>query len=335
MLAILLLTACDNNQEKTPDALTYLKISGITFGVVPYQVTYGSMDKRDLSAPIDSILSALNGSLSTYVPQSEISTFNQQHELTYSSTFFLPILKASQEIYQITAGAYDPTVGPLVNLWGFGPGQEDALPDSTDIQNALQRVGFDKIEFNESAVSTQYDQYLDFSAIAKGYAVDIVAEYLTGEGIINFYVEIGGEVRCAGKNPSDKIWRTGISDPQLSSDSGKELAAIVTIENKSIATSGNYRNFYIKDGKKYAHTISPFTGYPVQHSLLSASVFADDCMTADAYATAFMVLGLEPSIQLVNANPSLDAHLIYADEEGKLQSFTSEGIQSAMVRERR
>ncbi|MEL7147788.1 MAG: FAD:protein FMN transferase [Bacteroidota bacterium] len=302
-------------------------------GVVPYQVTYGSLIKRDLSTPIDSILNALNESLSTYVPESEISEFNRTHQLSFRSPFFLPILEASKEIYQATAGAYDPTVGPLVNLWGFGPGKEGTLPDSLAINNALQQVGFRKIAYDAQTVSSNSEPYLDFSAIAKGYAVDLVAEYLYNVGVKDFYVEIGGEIRCAGKNPSNEIWKTGIYDPRVADVPDKQVAAIVSVENKAIATSGNYRNFYVKDGKKYAHTISPFTGYPVEHSLLSASVFADDCMTADAYATAFMVLGVAPSIKLAEANPQLDVHLIYADESGALQTYTSERIRNSIILE--
>ena len=330
-LAIFTLFQACNTPEKTNSTLTYLKINGVTFGVVPYQVTYGSLEKQDLSTPIDSLLNAINESLSTYVPQSEISEFNRSHHLTFRTPYFLPILLASQDIYKITAGAYDPTVGPLVNLWGFGPGKEGVLPDSSAVEQAMQRVGFNKIQFDELSISSRHNTYLDFSAIAKGYAVDLVAELIEEQGIENYYVEIGGEVRCAGKNPSGQTWRTGISNPRAGDDSDNPIAAVVSIEDRAIATSGNYRNFYVKDGKKYAHTISPFTGYPVEHSLLSASVFAEDCMTADAYATAFMVLGLEQSIRLVEANPKLDAHLIYADESGKLQSYSSEGIKSAMM----
>ena len=328
MILTALLAGCGPSEKQS--SISYLKINGVTMGVVPYQVTYGTMDKVNLVAPIDSVLDALNHSLSTYVATSEISELNQQNELRYRSGYFLPMLKASKEVFQITSGAFDPTVGPLVNLWGFGPGKENILPDSAAIDAAMQKVGFGNVQFDDQVVQTKPGQYLDFSAIAKGYAVDLVAELLISRGIENFYVEIGGEVRCGGKNPEQKVWRIGIYDPRVSDDPTKEIAAIVAVDDKAIATSGNYRNFYIKNGKKYAHTISPFTGYPVQHSLLSASVFANNCTLADAYATAFMVMGLEQAVQLVEANPQIDAHLIYADENGDLQSYTSQGIQDVM-----
>lgn len=330
LFCLLILGSCS---EKKEQQAVYKKITGTTMGVVVYNVIYSDLPKESLYPKIDSILIDLNNSLSTYIPDSEISILNIEKSIVFSSGFFLPMLKKSKEVYQITSGAFDPTVGPLVNLWGFGPGKEINIPDSALINKTLSNIGFDKVVFDQSKVSISDGVYLDFSAIAKGYAVDLVADFLRNEGIDNYYVEIGGEVICKGVNNKGEPWKTGIYDPRINEDPTREIAAIVSLENKAVATSGNYRNFYVKDGKKYAHTISPFTGYPVQHSLLSASVFSDNCTIADAYATAFMVLGIEKSIPLIEANPALEAHLIYVDESGNLKSYTSEGIKNKIILE--
>lgn len=327
---VILLISCSEKKEQTP---VYKKVSGVTMGVVAYNVTYSDLPGESLYPRIDSLLSALNNSLSTYVPDSEISELNTNNTLTYRTGFFLPMLQYSKEIYQITSGAFDPTVGPLVNLWGFGPGKETNIPDSVLITQIIAVTGFDKVKFNDQSVTIGEGVYLDFSAIAKGYAVDLVAEFLEAEGITNYYVEIGGEVICKGVNHRGEVWKTGIFDPRINDDPSRKIAAIVSLDDMALATSGNYRNFYIKNGKKYAHTISPFTGYPVEHSLLSASVFANNCTVADAYATAFMVMGLEKAISLIEANPALEAHLIYSDENGVLKSYTSEGIKNNMILE--
>ncbi len=327
IILFFLLGACTQVEEKP----SYLKVTGITMGVIHYSITYLDNEQRNHQLGIDSLLKTFNQSLSTYVKDSEISDFNNTGKLIYRSPFFYPVLKTSQEIYQITSGAYDPTVGPLVNLWGFGPGEKQEVPDSLTIMNAMKNVGFNKLKFDTDSAHSQQEINLSFSAIAKGYAVDLVATFLERKGVDNYFVEIGGEVICKGVNPSDQTWQIGIFDPRVEEDPTKQRAAIATIRNKAVATSGNYRNFYEVDGKKYGHTISPFTGYPVQHSLLSVSVFADHCMTADAYATAFMVLGLEKAKGILEANRELEGHFIYADELGNLKTYTSDGIKSAIL----
>jgi len=325
-LSIFLISFFLSCTEKNKEPV-YLKLTGITMGVIHYSITYLDDEVVNHQKAIDSLLTDFNQSLSTYVKDSEISTLNNEGELTYQSEFFYPVLKSSQEIYQITSGAYDPTVGPLVNLWGFGPGKKQIVPDSISILKAKEVVGFHHVKFNETNAISDKQVRLDFSAIAKGYAVDVVAEYLRDQGMKNYFIEIGGEVACQGVNPSGKTWQIGIYDPRVEDDPTKERAAVVKIKNKSVATSGNYRNYYEVDGKKYGHTISPYTGYPVQHSLLSASVFANDCMTADAYATAFMVMGLEKAISIVENSNALEAYLIYADDSGQLKSYASAGIE--------
>ncbi|MGB3464750.1 MAG: FAD:protein FMN transferase [Cyclobacteriaceae bacterium] len=330
LLTACLVFSCEQPEKAAP---VYKKVTGITMGVVTYNVTYRDTSNTDLYPLIDSLLDKLNTSLSTYIPESEISVLNATNKLTYSSPFFEPMLRKSKEIYSITSGAFDPTVGPLVNLWGFGPEKDNDIPDSLTIAETMKTIGFDKVVYDEEQVTTQQGVMLDFSAIAKGYAVDEVANLLQQKGITDYFVEIGGEVTCKGVNPKGQAWRTGIFDPRVTNDPSRQLAAIVSLEDMAVATSGNYRNFYVKDGKKYAHTISPFTGYPVEHSLLSASVFANTCVVADAYATAFLVIGLEKAIQLTEANPALEAHLIYVDTDGNLASYSSGGIKDKIILE--
>jgi len=217
---------------------------------------------------------------------------------------------------------------PLVNAWGFGPASSSVPPKQT-VDSLLYTVGFDSIFFDELAVcKLKENTQLDFSAIAKGYAVDVLMNYLKTQGLENIFVEIGGEISASGLNQESKPWAVYIERPD---ENQRSVQALVTLNNQAIATSGNYRNFYVKDGKKYAHTISPYTGYPVQHSLLSASVFAPDCAMADAYATAFMVLGLEKAQEIVDQDDRLEAYFIYSDQEGEIHSLATSGIANSVV----
>ncbi|WP_194776700.1 FAD:protein FMN transferase [Pararhodonellum marinum] len=309
--------------EVVPD--TKISFSGSTMGT-SYNVVYLDEKRRNFKSSVDSLLVELNKSLSTYIPNSEISRFNQQDSLVYASPFFFPVLEKSRDIYQWSEGAFDPTVGPLVNLWGFGPEGPEKKEDAS-VYERLRLVGFDQLEFDQKVVrKNRQGLYLDFSAIAKGYGVDLVAEFLKQKGIANMLVEIGGELVGRGVNDKGEIWKVGINQP----DEGalrNDLYAILALDNKGMATSGNYRNFYEKDGKKYSHTIDPATGYPVQHELLSATVLAKDCMTADAIATAVMVMGKEKAIQLREKNPDFDLFLIYTGESGDLEFYANEEIK--------
>lgn len=280
---------------------------------------------------VDSILEKFNEALSTYRPDSEISKFNNGHAVAFRLPFFYPVLKKSQEVYQASGGAFDPTVGPLVNAWGFGTGKERKAPSQARIDSLKNFVGFDKITFDEQSVQKQKEGvFIDFNAIAPGYAADILGSFLEGKGIKDYMIEVGGEVLCKGKNQEGKYWSIGINNPQYEQKGGDVLQAIVQLNNKALATSGNYRNYYEQDGKKYAHTIDPKTGYPVQHSLLSVTVFAKDCITADAYATVFMVIGREKAIEFLNKDEELDAFFVYADDQGKLQTYTTDGIKPSI-----
>jgi thiamine biosynthesis lipoprotein len=312
-------------QNNTPD-LQMVEISGMTMGTIGYSVKYFNENGANYADEIDSLLKVWNLSLSTYISNSEISRFNSGSDcFAFESEYFYPVLKASEEVYENSEGAFDPTVGPLVNAFGFGPDKSMA-PDSSKIDSLMVLVGYNKIHFDEKKVCKDIrDMKLDFSAVAKGYAVDVVADFLENKGIENLMVEIGGELICKGTKNDENPWRTAIEDPEVGAYERKVLT-VVQLKDRAVATSGNYRNYYVKDGRKYVHTINPATGYPIMHNLLSASVFADNCMRADAYATAFMVLGVEKAKVVLSKDPTLDAYLIYSGEDGKIHTYITEGI---------
>ena len=236
---------------------------------------------------------------------------------------------------QATDGAFDITVAPLVNAWGFGF-KDGAFPDSLTIDSLLQFTGWQKVRLTDKGIIEKEDPrlMLDCSAVAKGYAVDVVAHLLRRHGIHNFMVDIGGEVVVSGTNPSDQPWRIGINKPVDDSLSiNGELQTVLHITQAALATSGNYRNFYYKDGKKYAHTIDPRTGNPVQHEILSATVIAPDCMSADAYATSFMVMGLQHTIRFLKEHPGIEAYLIYSTPDGKTAIYQTEGMARYFINE--
>lgn len=298
-----------------------MEFQGETMGTT-YHIKYLDSKSQRLKSSIDSLLVEFNQSLSTYLPNSEISRFNQDSLLVFKLPFFYPILQKSKEIHQASLGYFDPTVGPLVNAWGFGF-KKEKFPDSTRIDSLMQVVGFDKITFDEKKVVKNVPHViLDFSAIAKGYGVDLVASFLESKNIKSYMVEIGGEVVCKGVNHEEKPWQIGINKPVIR----QETQAVVSLSDRAMASSGNYRRFYKRGNQKYAHTIDPHSGYPVQHSLLAVSVFAKDCMTADAYATAFMSMGKEKANEIINKTNSLDAFFIFTDENGVLKTEATAGI---------
>jgi thiamine biosynthesis lipoprotein len=320
----------ESKKSMSGPALVQTAFTGPTMGST-YAVKYITTPEKAISyqPQIDSILEDFNKSLSTYRPDSEISKFNQGHAAAIKLPYFYPVLVKAREIYKASSGAFDPTVGPLVNAWGFGTGKERKAPTKVTIDSLKQFVSFDSIDFDEQSVRKAKEGiYLDFNAIAPGYAADVLGNFLETKGIRNYMIEVGGEVLCKGKNSEDKYWTIGINNPEYEQKGGNALQAVVSLNNRALATSGNYRNFYEQDGKKYAHTIDPKTGYPVQHSLLSVTVFAKDCISADAYATVFMVMGKDKALEFLAKDENLDAFLVYADETGKLKTFTTDGIKS-------
>jgi thiamine biosynthesis lipoprotein len=242
---------------------------------------------------------------------------------------FQDVFYLAMQISKETDGAFDITVAPLVNAWGFGF-KNGIEPTSEQVDSLMQIIGYQKVSLSAGKVTKTDDRVmLDCSAIAKGYGTDVVARLLRSKGITNFMVEIGGEIVTSGVNAENQPWRVGITKPvEDPMGTTGEVQSIVKITDKAMATSGNYRNFYYKDGKRYAHTIDPKTGYPVQHNILSATVFAKSCAVADAYATSFMVMGMEKAQQLLEQHPELMAYLIYCDEDGKNAVWYSPSLEN-------
>lgn len=329
LISAFLYAGCINNQSEKE----YLKIGGETQGTT-YNITFEYEKGKNLKAEIEAVLKDFDNSLSTYEPASVISRINSNDPDVVADEKFIKVFNDAKEIYKTTGGAFDITVAPIVNAWGFGfaPGME---VDSAVIDSLLLYVGMDKIRLSDNKIEKDCpDIMLDVNAIAQGYSVDVVAEFMESKKIENYMVEIGGELKCKGLNPRGEDWKIGIDRPEEGNlIPGAKLQAIVALKSKSLATSGNYRKFYEKDGVKYAHSINPKTGYPVLSRLLSATVLADECITADAYATAFMVMGLERSMKFLSAQTELQAYLIYSDEEGNFKVYSTPGMKGYLVEE--
>lgn len=305
----------------------YHSINGLVFGTI-YNITY--QYDGDLKSEIEAELKRFDGSLSPFNDTSIISRINRNEEIVTDS-FFQTCFNRSMEISEETNGAFDITIAPLANVWGFGF-KKGEFPDSMKIDSLLQITDYKKVKLVDGRIVKEDPCImLSCSAVAKGYSVDVVARLLEKKGIQNYMVDIGGEIVAKGKNSRNGLWRIGINKPIDDSLSvNQEIQTILELSDAGLATSGNYRNFYYKDGKKYAHTIDPRTGYPVQHNILSATVIAEDCMTADALATAFMVMGLEEASAFANMHPAIDAYFIYSDENGKFQTFFTDGMKKYM-----
>jgi thiamine biosynthesis lipoprotein len=304
-----------------------IKVEGRTMGTT-YHITYFDSKNRNFGAAIDSLLLVVNKSINNYDPESEVSQFNESKKgVAIRYPYFYPPLKKSLEVFQASDGAFDPTVMPLVNAWGFGAGKQFDL-DSAKVDSIKNYIGFDKVKVtSDSVLKSEPKVQLDFGGIGQGYGADVIAEFLRSKGITNMLVELGGEGMAVGKNlKSRKPWEIGILDPNSTYEK-QFFKAYVSLTDKSFTTSGNYFNYRIIDGKKYSHTIDPETGYPAQRALLSASIFATDCITADAWGTAFMVMGHEKAIELLKKHTELDALLIYTTPEGKMETFITPGIE--------
>ena len=303
---------------------TYRNEKGLIFGTM-YSITYEH--DKSLRLDIDKELDQFDASLSMFNENSLISRINRNEDVTVDS-LFSKVFNEAMHVSSITDGCFDITVAPLVNAWGFGFTEEIA-PSQAKIDSLLEIVGWEKVQLDaEGKVVKQNPRtMLDCSAIAKGYAVDVIADLLKRKGVKNYMVDIGGEVDVAGVNPSGGFWRIGINKPDDDPESrNQDLQTILEISDKGIATSGNYRNFYYKDGMKYAHTIDPKTGRPVQHSILSSTVIANECVVADALATAFMVMGLDRAKELLAKFRDIEAYFIY-DDKGNYQTYMTEGMK--------
>lgn len=302
----------------------YQTSEGMVFGTV-YKITYQS--RADLKAEIEAELQKVDCSLSPFNKESVITHINNNTSMQTDSLFRY-VFRLAGKVSSETYGAFDITVAPLVNAWGFGFKNADNV-NAAVIDSIRQFVGFDKVSLVGEKISKSDPRVmLDCSAIAKGFGVDCVARLLDRKGIRNYMVDIGGELVVRGENPNREKWRIGINKPIDDSLSvNQELQTVLEITDCGMATSGNYRNFYYKNGKKYAHTIDPRTGYPIQHNILSSTVVAPDCATADAFATSFMVLGLDSARAVCALHPELDAYFIYTSDKGEMDIYFTEGMK--------
>ncbi len=319
---ILLMVAVWYWRKPTP----LVVLHGQTFGSIGYTIKYKDKQRRNFKASIDSLLDVFNNAVSHYRPQSELSKFNRDSVVYFKLPYMYPVLRASRQVYRATSGGFNPAVMPLVNAWGFGP-DHSQQPDSAFIDSVLTFIDFNLVQF-DSLRAWKKDKrvQLDFSAVAKGQGIDVVLEFLESKGITDAFVEIGGEVNTLGTNAHGKPWRVAILDP-ASDAINQQYIAIVNLQNRALATSANNFNYVIRDGVRYSHTLNPFTGYPTHNTILSASVFAQDCMTADAYATAFMALGEAKAKEILAQQPGLDAFLIYSLPDGRTETFATAGLQ--------
>lgn len=312
--------------------LVKIRFTGETQGTY-YTVTYFDNKGRDFQMQVDSLLEAFDRSVSLWVPGSVISRINRNDTAVVTDTVFREMFRRSGEVFEATGGAFDPTIGPLVNAWGFGF-KEGMKIDEKVIDSLLPLVDFGNVRMETGKVIKSDPRiHIDFNAIAQGYSVDLTGEFLESKGIDSYLVDVGGEVLAVGTKPDGGYWTVGIEKPADSAMAERKLKARVSLKDKALATSGNYRKYYIRDGVRYSHTLDPASGYPVQHPLLSVTVLANDCATADAYATAFMVMGLERAKEFLEGADDLEAYFIYSGPEEELLTHYSRGFAESLTEE--
>ena len=304
----------------------YKTLSGNAFGTT-YHIKIEDSSKTKWKTTIDSLINAVNKSLSTYIKTSDISRINKGDTTVIIDEKFKEVFNKSMRIFKETNGVFDPTIGVLVNAWDFGPEKKLKNLDSVTINELMKQVGFNKVSIINDKVKKQNPKtYLDFNAIAKGYGIDIIGRFLEQQNINNYMIEIGGELRVRGKNDKNLDWNIQIEKPNF--DGTQSGLKTVRLHNESMATSGTYRKYKVdKNGNRYAHILNTKTGYPSKSNLLSASVIANlDCADVDAYATTLMAFGLERSKVFLQQHKELKVFLIYVDSNGELQTFMSDGF---------
>ncbi|MCB0458154.1 MAG: FAD:protein FMN transferase [Flavobacteriaceae bacterium] len=328
ILGLGLLLGCEEKAEQL------LLLQGNAFGTT-YSIQYYSQKEFDAQKGIDSVFAAVNKSVSTYIPDSDISKINQGDSTVVIDAIFKEVFLLSEKIHQQSQGYFDPTVGVLRNAYGFGDTKPLQKLDSLTLDSLRQYVGFSKVKLTaEGTIQKQFSEiYFDFNAVAKGYGIDCLGRYLESQGVANYLIELGGELRSKGQHlEKQKSWVVGIEtiDSKLEN---RSYSHTVTIENEGMASSGNYRKFRIDSltGKKYVHTINPLTGEAEESNVTSATVLAKTCAEADAYATAFMAMGLEKSQQLLSVLEGVEAYLTYIDANHQSQVFVTEGFQKKLL----
>ena len=307
-----------------------VKISGEAQGTT-YHITYFDDSSRNFQTDIDKLLADFNKSVSVYDSTSIITRVNNNDKDVKLDKFFVFCFNKAMEVSRATDGAFDVTVGPLVKGWGFSF-KKKAKMDSSMVDSLLKFIGYKMVKIKNGKVIKKDSRItLDFNALAQGYSVDLVSELLDSKKVNNYIVEIGGEVYAKGKKPNGDNWKVGIEKPIDNPEGENPLKAIAKLENKSLNTSGNYRKFYIENGVRYSHEINPKTGYPAHNILLSATVLANDCITSDAFATAFMVMGLEKTITFLTTHRDLAVYLIYSDVDGKFGVYESPELKEIVT----
>jgi len=311
LLVLLTMISCDKEIKNT-------KLSGPVFGT-SYHITYHS--ETNFQKQFDSLFKVINNSMSTYQTDSDISKLNR-NENTNVDAHFIKVFKASMNIYNQTEGVFDPTIGAVVNAWDFGPGGKIANLDSLKIDSLMLSVGLDKVKLVGNKIEKPQGAFIDFNAIAKGYGVDVIGEFLESKNIKDYLVEIGGEIRARGKNQEKKSsWKVGIEMPHF--DEEQSILEAIEIHDEAMATSGTYRKFKIdENGNRYAHIIDANTGYPSKTNILSISVIAENCMIADGYATAFKAMGIEKVKVFLKNHPEIKVFFIFENAEKKLETLT-------------
>ncbi|OIQ27907.1 MAG: thiamine biosynthesis protein [Bacteroidetes bacterium MedPE-SWsnd-G2] len=298
-----------------------IKVHGAVFGT-SYAVIYEGDAIIDFQDQLEQLFDEINKSMSTYQSNSLISQINR-NESDVVDEHFIKVFNASEKIHQLTNGHFDPTIGPLVNAWDFGPEQPISALNGKQIDSLMQFVGFESLKLTSNKITKTYPQtFVDFNAIAKGYGVDAVAQLLKENHKTNFLVEIGGEIRSSGINiEKDKSWKVGVEAPNF--DDSQSILKAIELSNSAMATSGTYRKYKTdKDGNRYAHIINAKTGYPSKTSILSASVIMDNCMEADAYATAFKAMGVNGVSEFCKAHPEIKVFLIYETESKGIETLS-------------
>jgi thiamine biosynthesis lipoprotein len=306
-------------------------VTGNALGTI-YNINYYAVDKQDFKPKFDSIFQAINNSISTYISDSDISKYNTGQDISLDN-HFETVFNSSKDIYSKTDGYFDPSIGIMVNAYGFGPENFEKNMSNSMIDSLMNYVGFDHFELEDNNLTTDLEHYyLDFNANGKGYAVDVIANYLKDQGVTNYFVEIGGEIVASGYNAiKSKPWTFGIERP-VEDNNERDLSYAIVLNDKALATSGNYRKFRTDEvtGLKYVHTINPKTGKAEKSNVLSASVVSENCMTADAYATAFMAMGFEKAKALIERE-SISALIIYADANNDIKSFITEDLEDIIA----
>ncbi len=319
IIAVILLTGCNNNELKI------VKLEGEAQGTT-YHISFTAADTFTYQSEIDSILRKIDTSMSTYLPVSIISGINRNDTAARVDEHFKRVFAKSMEVSQLTDGLFDVTVGPVVNAYGFGFSKKENINDRL-IAALKPLVGYTKVHLEgDRLIKDNPGIIVDFNAIAQGYSVDVLARFLEDKGVQNYLVELGGELKAKGKK-NNEYWKVGIDKPNENAVEGHELEAVVSLNNKALCTSGNYRKFYLEGGQKFAHIIDPRTCYPAKQNILSATVVAKDAITADAYATVFMVAGLDEAKKFLATHPELGLEVFFVyDEQGEWKTYTSESL---------